>query len=379
MSPPLLSHLDVDASDSTSVHLLFTTNPGLEDIVGEELCSQVRDHQLPEPAVELRPFGFGGHVLARLAATPEAAWMAASRMRSVHHVLRPLYIFHFEPMSPDPLGSIYETLLERGASAMETADSFRVTTKRSGDHPFTSLDVQRVAGAALNARYGTRVDLLNFELNVRVDIFGDMCIVGIQLTDDALSKRFTRLYSPGPALKSNVAYALLRFARMDSNGVELADADGALLDPFCGSGTILIEAAQLFPRLQILGSDISSEAVDGASRNIAAAGLSHRVHVACGDALEMSQTFGDERIGTIVANPPYGVRLSRGLNFFDFYSKIMAQSAQLLASGGRLVFIAWKRGVVDRANQRLKLFRRRHVRVVETGGIYPRIYVLERK
>ena len=93
----------------------------------------------------------------------------------------------------------------------------------------------------------------------------------------------------------------------------------------------------------------------------------------------MGQTFADERILTIVTNPPYGVRLSRNLNFFDFYSKIMAQSAQLLEPGGRLVFIAWKRGVVDRANQRLKLFRRRHVRVVETGGIFPRIYVLERK
>ena len=266
--------LELDAADPTSVHLLFTTNPGLEDIVGEEFCSQLRNHRLPEPTVELRPFGFGGHVLARVAAAPEAAAMAASGMRSVHHVLRPLYTFHFEPMLPDPLESIYQTLLERGAAAMETAASFRVTTRRSGDHPFTSLDVQRVAGAALNARYGTRVDLLNFELNVRVDIFGDLCIVSLQLTGDALSKRFTRVYNPRPALKANVAFALLHFARIDSNGIGPADGGGALLDPFCGSGTILIEAAQLFPQLRILGCDISSEAVDGASRNIAAAGLS---------------------------------------------------------------------------------------------------------
>ena len=295
-------------------------------------------------------------MLARLAATPEAAWMAASRMRSVHHVLRPLYTFHFEPMSPDPLGSIYETLLERGASAMETADSFRVTTKRSGDHPFTSLDVQRVAGAALNARYGTRVDLLNFELNVRVDIFGDMCIVGIQLTDDALSKRFTRLYSPRPALKSNVAYALLRFARMDSNGVELADADGALLDPFCGSGTILIEAAQLFPRLQILGSDISSEAVDGASRNIAAAGLSHRVHVRLRRCARNEPDIWRRAHRHHRCEPAFWRPTEPRSQLLRFLLEDMAQSAQLLASGGRLVFIAWKRGVVDRANQRLKLF-----------------------
>ena len=36
-------------------------------------------------------------------------------------------------------------------------------------------------------------------------------------------------------------------------------------------------------------------------------------------------------------------------------------------------------GAIDRANSDLRLFRKVHVRVVETGGIYPRVYVLERR
>jgi hypothetical protein len=49
-----------------------------------------------------------------------------------------------------------------------------------------------------------------------------------------------------------------------------------------------------------------------------------------------------------------------------------------LKPGGRLVFLAWKRGVIDKANRSHNRFRHNHVRVVETGGIFPRIYVFEK-
>ena len=97
--------------------------------------------------------------------------------------------------------------------------------------------------------------------------------------------------------------------------------------------TILCEAAQLFPDLEIVGGDLSQEAVNGARRNMRAAALDERAQISCGDALEMSTTYADRRIGTIVTNPPYGVRLSRHLHFFDFYRKFLEQCALLLERG----------------------------------------------
>ena len=378
--PELLAELESATCDPIrSPYLLFRTNPGLEDIVAAEFRQHLSSQRQPDVDIDLRPFGFGGHTLVRVGQmmTADDLWTIACRMRSVHHVMRPLYSLRFDPTAAAPLAPIAATLRERGVPDMESAGKFRVTSRRSGDHSFSRLDIQREAGTALVARYGTVVDLVDFDLNVRVDIYGDVCIVGIQLTKEALSSRFARLYNPRATLRSNVAYALLHLARVGEHDSHASRR--VLLDPFCGSGTILCEAAQLFPDLEIVGSDLSQEAVSGARRNMRAAALDERVQISCGDALEMSTTYADRRIGTIVTNPPYGVRLSRNLYFFDFYRKFLEQCALLLKPGERLVFIAWKRGVIDRANERLRQFNRIHVRIVETGGIYPRIYVMERR
>ena len=40
--------------------LFITTNPGMEDVVRDELLERLRAAGLPPVAVELNPFGFGG-------------------------------------------------------------------------------------------------------------------------------------------------------------------------------------------------------------------------------------------------------------------------------------------------------------------------------
>lgn len=370
----------VGASDGTV--LLFTTNPGLESIVVEELTARLASVGVAAPKVELRPLGFHGHVLAVAAAEDEEkVWEAALRMRSVHHVIQPLYSFALKSTASassiapgeDPLDIIYRELWDRGVPGLDSAATFRVTTRRSGEHPFTSLDVQRRAGAALVSRHGCGVDLTEYECNVRVDVFDDTCSVGLQRTRDPLSRRHPHIYRPRAALKANVAYALLHMA-------QLGEGAGALLDPFCGSGTILLEAAALHSQLRIQGSDFAEAAVSGCRSNVAAEGLTDRISVRCCDARFMAEVYPSSSFGAIVTNPPFGVRLGRGMNFFSFYTQFFDQAARVLAPGGRLVLLAWKRGVVDKANRAAaKRFRRLHVRVVETGGVFPRAYVFERR
>jgi len=364
----LVQHLFREGA-SAGTELFFTTNPGLEDVVAEEFHQRTLTEGLAGTELELTPFGLGGHVLAvnphPFARLEPIVW----QMRSIHHVLRPLHSFSLP--EGDPLGAIYGELLEFEIPEMRTAASFRVTSKRVGEHAFTSLDVQRTAGTALVERYGRTVDLEHYALNVRVDVYETTCLVSLQLTERALSKRYIRAYQPRAALKTPVAYAMLQFAR-------LGEGEGSLLDPFCGSGTILIEAAQVFPRLEVCGCDLYQEAVDGARHNAAALGLSGRIRIRQADARALSEVFPRDRFCAIVTNPPYGVHMGKHLNFNRFYRLFLEQAWEVLAPGGLLVLLAWKRGMLNRARRQVPRFRLRHVRVVETGDLYPAVFVLEK-
>jgi len=371
VQPGRASRAERDADLGASPQLLFTTNPGLEDIVASELKHRVRAAGLPAGKAILRPFGYGGHVLVRFDELAPETTAAALAMRSVHHVIRPLYTFPLPGPGPDSLEVIAGQLAGRGVDDLEGAATFRVTTKRSGEHGFTSLDVQRAAGAALVQRHGVAVDLTSFDIEVRVDVFKQTCLVGLQLTGAPLSHRHERRYGPRAALKANVAYALVHMAG-------LFGRPGPLLDPFCGSGTILLEAAQVHGALALEGSDIDPEAVAGTRVNLTAAGLAHRVQLRCCDARHLDAHYPAGHFGAIVTNPPFGIRLGRHLDFRALYRQFLEQAAGALRPGGRLVLIAWKRGVVDRVNREQGLFAQRHVRVVETGGIYPRAYVFDR-
>jgi tRNA (guanine6-N2)-methyltransferase len=350
--------------------LLFTTNAGLEGIVAAEFDRRLADAGLAPAQIEKCPLGLNGQLRASHPAPLEGILSVSLRMRSVHHVSN--LLFSFELSVTDPLDGIATELEQREIGILRCCPSFRVTSKRHGEHDFSSEDVQRAAGAALVRRYGLRVDLKGYDKDVRVDVCDGICTVGIQYTRDALSRRWARVYSPRPALKATVAYALVHLARIRPYG-------GPVLDPFCGSGTVLFEAASLYPDVKVHGSDLFDKAVEGTRANAQAVGLGGRLLLRQGDACDLSSVYPDRCFQAIIADPPYGVRQGRRLNFYWLYSRFLAGACALLAPGGRLVVIAWKRGVFERVLRDMDCFVVQQILAVETGGIYPRVYVLRPK
>jgi len=216
----------------------------------------------------------------------------------------------------------------------------------------TMFGAQKVKDAIvdrLRDRFGRRpsVDPYVPDVRVNVRVRTGRATVSIDLAGDALHRRGYREQGVQGAapLKESLAAAVLLFAGWP----DVAASGGALLDPMCGSGTLLIEGAwiagDVAPGLirpyfgftgwlghdgdawadlladadsraeaglaklpPIVGSDSDAAAVEMATANIARAGLRGRVMAAQGRMEAMEPPAG-AGTGLVAVNPPYGERI----------------------------------------------------------------------
>ncbi len=173
---------------------------------------------------------------------------------------------------------------------------------------------------------------------VKFAIVKDTAEIYLDTSGEALHKRGYRAKSNEAPLRETLAAAMVDFARFRGN----REGD-SLMDPFCGSGTIVIEAAMKAANIapgakrsfdaekwsfinrdiwrnvraeslelmktttaEITGSDIDPKAVELSRSNAIKAGVGKLVRFSRADALKLpSESYK----GTIVTNPPYGMRL----------------------------------------------------------------------
>ena len=131
------------------MQFLLITDQGIEDLVRDELLES-----RPDAEVECNPFGFPGHL--RVGGVEFDDLLP---LRTIHHVIE----LRGEAEADD-LETIRHAVARIDVAEMENAASFRVTSVREGRHPFRHMEIQQVAGAALQKRYGTPVDLEGYAL-----------------------------------------------------------------------------------------------------------------------------------------------------------------------------------------------------------------------
>jgi len=338
--------------------LLITCPPGIEDIVKlelEELFGKIN--------VTLKPYGIQGRVLADL---PENCLSKVLLMRSIHHVIMFLDSFKIDFCKGSKLNGIYEGIRKIDLSNYLCPNkTFRVTTERIGMHDFTSMDVQRIAGQAIVDKYGNKVDLKNYDVEVRVDIINEYCIVGIAITKESLHKRNYRIFNHPAALNPAIAYAMVRLSNPKPNEV--------LVDPMLGGGTILIEAAYYTcGKVKLYGFDINERYIEGAKANAKAAGVESLINFSKGNCKRLSQLING--INKIITNPPYGVRMEPKEGIKKLYSTFTKEAYKAMEPNGRLVIITLKRKTME--NSLLKAgFSIKHERQVLHGDIRTHIIV----
>ena len=147
-----------------------------------------------------------------------------------------------------------------------------------------------------------------------------------------------------------------------------------VLDPFTGSGTIALEAAStLGPTSPVYAGDLDEKRLGLAREAALASGLSW-IRFLRADARHLPRFFPE--VDRILANPPHGLRLGRKEGLFHLYWDFLRGALALLPPGGRVALLTLRPALLKRALP--PGFALRHARVVEQGGVYPRVFVLEK-
>jgi precorrin-6B methylase 2 len=171
----------------------------------------------------------------------------------------------------------------------------------------------------------------------------------------------------GASINPVVAACLVRLLR--------TSADATVLDPTCGSGTLLIERAILDRTTRLFGFDISRTAVAAARQNAQAAALGRRVQIAQGDATTPQPYRAcDEAI----ANLPFGRRTGRAdIDLGRLYRSILGNLQNCVRPGGRVLLYTTNKQTLDDAlaHNRTAFQVERQARV-RSGGLWAHIWIL---
>jgi len=182
------------------------------------------------------------------------------------------------------------------------------------------------------------VDLVHPDIRLNLHMHENMVTLSLDSSGDSLHRRGYRLQTNVAPLNEVLAAGII--------GLSGWDRKSPFVDPMCGSGTLLIEAAmmaqniapglyrrdpyafekwkdydaQVFemvwktaeakatfnPKASIIGYDIDPDYVDAAQKNIENAGLGEIIRV---EEADFFKTEGPKEPGVVVMNPPYNERI----------------------------------------------------------------------
>lgn len=211
----------------------------------------------------------------------------------------------------------------------------------------------------------------NYAAMLRVEADADATRIWLVPTFETDQRFAYRLSDVGASINPVVGACLARLVR--------GMATRIIVDPTCGSGTLLIERARLDTdaTLSMLsGIDISPTAIRAATENLIAAGLPSRIAVRQGDGGDPGAW--PDHCDEVLANLPFGHR-TEDRNLDGLYRRIVGNIGRALTVGGRaLLYTAHAKTVVAllRRTPRLAV---REERRVESGGLQVGVWLLERR
>lgn len=308
----------------------------MENILAEELTQLGAENVQPKMA----GVTFQGDL--------EMAYRACLWSRTANRILLPLS--SFEVTSKEDL---YEAVKKiNWFDHFKPDDTFAVSfsaknSQAINNSHFGSLVVKDAIVDQMRAKFHKRPDIDTNRPNIRVNVYlnAENAQLSLDLSGESLHRRNYRAANVTAPIKENLAAAML----LRCEWPEIAKQGGSLIDPMCGSGTLLLEAAMIAAdyapgilrdyfgfigwkqhdkecwqkllaeaeqrKLEgiekmpvIAGFDQSRRTVATAITHVENAGFQNKIHVERRDILD-AKPADSWQTGLLICNPPYGERL----------------------------------------------------------------------
>jgi putative N6-adenine-specific DNA methylase len=344
----------IRVTSKQNLEILLVTAPGLEAALAEE----AREQGFPVTGK------IAGGVL--LNGDWHDIWRANLLLRGAARVLVRIGSFHAAHLAQ----------LDKRSRSFPWAEFLRTdvpvhveATCRKSRIYHSKAAAQRIA-TAITGELGASISE-DAEVIVKARIENDLVTLSIDTSGELLHKRGSKQAMAKAPMRENMAALFLRMCRYD--GKE------PVLDPMCGSGTFVIEAAEwaaglapgrnrsfAFEKLAIFdekawqtlksspphaegqqharffGSDRDAGAVAASQANAARAGVSHLTHFEKKTVSEITPPPGPP--GLVICNPPYGTRIGEEKKLVALYAA--------LGTSLRERFPGWRVGIIT-SNARL--------------------------
>lgn len=317
--------------------MIAKTFMGLEEVLASELIGLGANNiQLQRRAVS-----FTGN--------KELLYRVNMHLRTASRILKP--IFSFKASNPD---EVYEQVRKiQWDKYMSVKSTFAIeATVYSDDFKHSKFVSYRVKDAIVDwfrDKTGDRpsVRLDRPQLLINIHISQRFCTISLDSSGDSLHKRGYRTSQNEAPINEALAAGMLLLAGWDGKT--------DFVDPMCGSGTLLIEAAlialnippgiyrssfafekwndfdqELFDRVynddsdervfehRIYGSDISSRAIKISEQNVKSAGLTKYISL---EVKSVKDAVAPSENCLLVTNPPYGERITSD-DIYELYANI---------------------------------------------------------
>ncbi len=362
---------------NNNLEIFLVTVPGLEGA----LLSEAKDNSFKKP--ELEKGGVTVH------GSWHDVWRANLMMRGASHVLVRLGNFR----------AIHLAKLDKHARKFPWADTLcpdvpirvEVTCRKSRIYHHKAA-AERFENA-LREEFGATISK-EADVCIKVRILDDMCTVSVDTSGEPLHKRGHKEAVNKAPMRENLAALLLKECRY--KGTE------PVLDPMCGSGTFVIEAAEIAaglqpgrtrsfafeqlitfdadkwqqlkeahkieaPSIQFYGFDRDAGAVKMSAANAERASVSD---VTAFEQQSISNIIApDGPAGLVIINPPYGVRIGEIKKLTSLYQSL----GQTLKAG----FDGWRVGIATNSEQLAKATGLRfsgNPTSFSHGGIHVKLY-----
>lgn len=279
-------------------------------------------------------------------------------------------------LRPDRLAAKVRPFMERFMKAThEGTPPYRYRIEIEGESTDTTA-LKKEIRDAIDAGYQKKPEIVNapsnYEMELRIVSAGNASRVYLKLYTVKDERFAYRLETIPASMNPSTAAAVLQLAS------EYLTVNARVIDPCCGSGTLLFERGLLSPCETLTGVDIAHRAIDAARRNAEAAvrmGVKLAKFV-CNDIIrfECRRPYDE-----LICNLPFGHRVGTHSSCALLYDALLKKIPELVRRGGIAVLYTMEFTLLKnliKENPQLEILKQERT---ESGGLMPMIFILRVK